>query len=64
MIMSGTKEGELDRTAEMYVDLCKQGKFEFAFWIIHDSNRFDAASMKYLGEQIQTRMARERKRHD
>lgn len=62
MIMSGTKEGELDRTAEMYLDLCEQGKFEFAFWIIYDSNRFDAPSMKHLGERIQIRVDRKKEK--
>lgn len=51
----GTKEREIDRTAEMVVDLSRQGKIDQAIWLIHDSNRFDAASMKLLAERVQAR---------
>lgn len=50
-----TKEVEIDRTAEMVIDLAKQGKIDQAIWLIHDSNRFDAASMKLLAERVQAR---------
>lgn len=48
----GSKERELDRTAEMVVDLHMQGKIAEAIWLIHDGNRFDAASMKFLAERV------------
>ena len=51
----GSKELELDRTAEMVVDLCRSGKISNAIWLIYDSNRFDSASMKFLAERVQER---------
>ena len=51
----GSKEQELDRTAEMVVDLCRSGKIANAIWLIYDSNRFDSASMKFLAERVQER---------
>lgn len=51
----GSKEREIDRTAEMFLDLCKNGKPQYAFWLVHDSNRFDPESMKFLAERIQER---------
>ena len=58
----GSKERELDRTAEMVVDLAREGRIEFAIWLIYDSNRFDAASMKFLAERVQVRARRKRER--
>ena len=49
----GSAAAELDRTAEMVVDLHKQGKIASAIWLIHDGNRFDAASMKFLAERVE-----------
>lgn len=57
----GSKEQELDRTAEMVVDLASEGRIEFAIWLIYDSNRFDAASMKFLAERVQARAQEKRK---
>ena len=51
----GSKELELDRTAEMVVDLCRSGKIANAIWLIYDGNRFDSASMKFLAERVQER---------
>ena len=51
----GSKEQELDRTAEMVVDLCRSGKIALAIWLIYDSNRFDSSSMKFLAERVQER---------
>ena len=51
----GSKERELDRTAEMVVDLCRSGKIANAIWLIYDSNRFDSVSMKFLAERVQER---------
>ena len=51
----GSKERELDRTAEMVVDLCRSGKIAYAIWLIYDSNRFDSASTKFLAERVQER---------
>lgn len=52
---NGSKERELDRTAEMILDLCEKGTVHLAIWLIHDSNRFDAGSMKFLAERVQER---------
>jgi hypothetical protein len=49
----GSKERELDRTAEMIVDLHKRGHIARAIWLIHDGNRFDAGAMKFLAERVE-----------
>jgi len=54
----GTKEREIDRTAEMVVSLTRSGRLDLAIWLIHDSNRTDAASMKFLAERVEFRVGR------
>lgn len=49
----GSKERELDRTAEMIVDLHKRGHIARAIWLIYDGNRFDAEAMKFLAERVE-----------
>jgi hypothetical protein len=56
----GTKEREIDRTAEMVVSLTRSGRLDLAIWLIHDSNRTDAASMKFLAERVEFRVGRTR----
>jgi hypothetical protein len=56
----GTKEREIDRTAEMVVSLNRSGRLDLAIWLIHDSNRTDAASMKFLAERVEFRVGRSR----
>lgn len=51
----GSKERELDRTAEMVLDLCRRGQVHSAIWLIHDSNRHDTESMKFLAQRVQYR---------
>lgn len=51
----GSKERELDRTAEMVLDLARNGQVHLAIWLIYDSNRYDAESMKFLAERVQAR---------
>lgn len=51
----GSKEAELDRTAEMVIDLASRGEIAQAIWLIYDSNRLDSASMKFLAELVQTK---------
>jgi hypothetical protein len=40
----------------MVIDLCNSGKIDQAMWLIHDSNRFDETSMKFLCERIEAKM--------
>ena len=49
----GSKERELDRTAEMVVDLASRGHIARAIWLIHDGNRFDAEAMKFLAQRVE-----------
>jgi hypothetical protein len=55
----GSKEREIDRTAEMVIDLAAQGELASAIWLIHDGNRFDRASMKFLAERVEARTKKE-----
>lgn len=57
----GSKAAELWRTAEMVVELSQEGKIDLAIWLIYDSNRYDAASMKMLAEYVQMMKDDERK---
>lgn len=52
----GSKEREVDRTAEMVITLARSGRLDLAIWLIYDSNRFDAESMKFLAERVEARM--------
>jgi hypothetical protein len=58
MFSGGTRVGEIDRTAEMIVELARQGHIDRAIWLIHDSNRFDAPSIKLLAERVQAHVAK------
>ncbi len=49
----GSKERELDRTAEMVVDLARRGHIARAIWLIYDGNRFDAEAMKFLAQRVE-----------
>lgn len=49
----GSKEAELLRTAEMYVDLCRKDDFHLALWLVYDSNRYDVESLKYMATEVQ-----------
>jgi hypothetical protein len=51
----GSRQAEIDRTAEMIVDLSKKGQIALAIWLIYDSNRFDPDSMKFLAERVEAR---------
>ena len=48
----GSAHREIDRTAEMFVGLCRSGHMDRALWLVHDSNRLDLASMKLLCERV------------
>lgn len=54
----GSRERELDRTAEMVIDIAKRGDIHLAIWLIYDSNRYDAESMKFLAERVEARHIR------
>lgn len=58
----GTKEREIDRTAEMVVSLNRQGRLDLAIWLIHDSGRTDAASLKFLAERVEFRIGRSKEK--
>lgn len=51
----GSKEQEMDRTAEMFLDLCNKGQPHLAFWLVVDSNRIDYDSLKFIANRIQER---------
>jgi hypothetical protein len=54
----GSKDREIDRTAEMVIDLTRGGRLDLAIWLIHDSNRTDAASLRFLAERVEYRLGR------
>lgn len=49
----GSKEREVDRTAEMVVDLARRGHIARAIWLIYDGNRFDAETMRFLAQRVE-----------
>lgn len=50
--MYGTKAGEISRTAEMYVDLCKQGRFNDALFMVFAANRFSPEDWRLLLKEV------------
>jgi hypothetical protein len=49
----GSKEREIDRTAEMVVDLASRGHIARAIWLIYDSNRYDGNALKFLAQRVE-----------
>ena len=50
------RKQEINRTAEMVVDMATNGDIDRAIWFIYDSNRLDAPSMKLLAELVQDKV--------
>lgn len=56
----GSLENELQRTAEMYLDMCDNDKPHMALWFLYDCNRYDARSLKRLCEIVEQRFKESR----